>query len=53
MLSEYFDIGDFFGEVVRFGVGTFIVGAIQMLMGYVFVTTMNYAAEGQVSDKLY
>lgn len=47
-LSVYLGIEDFFTEVVRFGVGTFAIGGIQMVMGYIFVTTMNYAAEGQV-----
>ncbi|XP_063889978.1 ATP-dependent translocase ABCB1-like isoform X2 [Scylla paramamosain] len=47
-LTEFLGIGDFFEGVVRFGVGTFLVGFVQMLMGYIFVTSMNYAAEGQV-----
>ena len=52
MLSDMWNVNDFFYEVVRFAVGTYIVGLIQMLMGYIFVTTMNYAAEGQVSAKI-
>ncbi|XP_045621631.1 ATP-dependent translocase ABCB1 [Procambarus clarkii] len=48
MYVEKYGVKDFFHEVVRFGVGTIIVGTVQMIMGYVFVTTMNYAAEGQV-----
>ncbi|KAK8735748.1 hypothetical protein OTU49_005300 [Cherax quadricarinatus] len=48
MIKEKYGIKDFFEEVVRFGVGTIVIGAIQMVMGYIFVTAMNYAAEGQV-----
>nr|WEU75111.1 ABCB1-mScarlet-I fusion protein [Vector pPB-pCoBlast-actin5c-abcb1(67-1411)-mScI] len=40
--------GDFFTQVMRFGAGTAIIGGIQLLTGYVFVTCLNYAAEGQV-----
>lgn len=47
-LSEFLGVGDFFDGVVRFGVWTFIVGFVQMFMGYIFVTALNYAAEGQV-----
>ncbi|CAL4059023.1 unnamed protein product, partial [Meganyctiphanes norvegica] len=39
---------DFFQEVTKFGIGTAIIGVIQFLMGYIFVSTLNYAAEGQV-----
>nr|QFU47755.1 P-glycoprotein [Palaemon carinicauda] len=39
---------DFFTEVVIFGGGTIGIGAGLMIFGYVFVTTLNYAAEGQV-----
>lgn len=49
-LSVQLGVEDFFSEVVRFGVGTFGVGAVQLVMGYIFVTTMNYAAEGQVRE---
>ncbi|XP_071520197.1 ATP-dependent translocase ABCB1-like [Panulirus ornatus] len=44
----YSGTGDFFGEVIKFGVGTFIVGLAQMVLGYVFVSALNYTAEGQV-----
>ncbi|KAK7086306.1 tRNA N6-adenosine threonylcarbamoyltransferase [Halocaridina rubra] len=47
-LKKSLGFGDFFHEVVVFGSGTIGIGAAQLLMGYVFVTTMNYAAEGQV-----
>ncbi|XP_069945791.1 ATP-dependent translocase ABCB1-like [Cherax quadricarinatus] len=46
--AAYENKGNFFGEVVKFGVGTCIIGTVQMVMGYIFVTAMNYAAEGQV-----
>ncbi|XP_064091932.1 ATP-dependent translocase ABCB1-like isoform X2 [Macrobrachium nipponense] len=39
---------DFFHEVVTFGGGTIGIGAGLMVFGYIFVTTLNYAAEGQV-----
>ncbi|XP_071519936.1 ATP-dependent translocase ABCB1-like [Panulirus ornatus] len=47
-LMSFLGVDDFFQEVVRFGVGTIIIGAVQMVMGYILVTSMNYAAEGQV-----
>ncbi|KAG7166971.1 ATP-dependent translocase ABCB1-like [Homarus americanus] len=46
--TPYPEDESFFEKVVVFGIGTFIIGGIQMVMGYIFVTTMNYAAEGQV-----
>ncbi|XP_042225494.1 ATP-dependent translocase ABCB1-like isoform X2 [Homarus americanus] len=48
MEEVYGGNGDFIGEVVTFGVGTIIVGVIQLLAGYILVAAMNYAAEGQV-----
>ncbi|XP_076061207.1 ATP-dependent translocase ABCB1-like [Oratosquilla oratoria] len=39
---------DFNSQIIMFGAGTAIIGLVQMVMGYVFVTTLNYAAEGQV-----
>lgn len=51
MITEQYGVEDFFQEIVKFGAGTFIIGAVQMLMGYIFVTSMNYAAEGQVREK--
>ena len=35
-------------EISRFGAGVSIIGAINFLMGYIFVTCLNHAAEGQV-----
>ncbi|XP_037800229.1 ATP-dependent translocase ABCB1-like [Penaeus monodon] len=47
-ITASYGIEDFFQEIVKFGAGTFIIGAVQMVMGYIFVASMNYAAEGQV-----
>lgn len=47
-IAASYGIEDFFQEIVKFGAGTFIIGAVQMVMGYIFVASMNYAAEGQV-----
>ncbi|KAF2354674.1 ABC transporter type 1 transmembrane domain [Trinorchestia longiramus] len=39
---------NFFSEVIRFGAGTGLIGLVQLITGYIFVTCLNYAAEGQV-----
>ncbi|KAA0184411.1 ABC transporter, subfamily ABCB/MDR [Hyalella azteca] len=38
---------DFFSDVIRFGAGNAIIGGVQLVTGYIFVTCLNYAAEGQ------
>ncbi|KAK7086309.1 hypothetical protein SK128_014011, partial [Halocaridina rubra] len=47
LLTDLLDVGDFFTQVIIFGAGTIGIGVAQMLFGYIFVATMNYAAEGQ------
>ncbi|KAK3887408.1 hypothetical protein Pcinc_008524 [Petrolisthes cinctipes] len=47
-LTVLLDVDDFFHDIAVFGIGTFVIAAIQLVCGYIFVTTMNYAAEGQV-----
>ncbi|CAG0881352.1 unnamed protein product [Darwinula stevensoni] len=39
---------DFEEEMEIFGIGTAAIGAVQLLMGYIFVSSLNYAAENQV-----
>ncbi|CAL4059035.1 unnamed protein product, partial [Meganyctiphanes norvegica] len=47
-LMEAFAKEDFFKEITKFGIGCTIIGILQLAMGYIFVASMNYAAEGQV-----
>ena len=39
---------NFLDEITRFGMGTAIIGFINFIMSYVFVTCLNHAAEAQV-----
>lgn len=43
---------DFTTEIKIFGGGTAIIGTIQLICGYIFVTTLNCAAEEQVSKAI-
>ena len=38
----------FFDQITKFGLGTVTIGAINLVMAYIFVTCLNHAAECQV-----
>ena len=38
----------FFAEISRFGTGAAIIGLVNLISSYLFVTCLNYAAESQV-----
>ena len=42
------EVPDFFEEILTFGIGSIVLGFIQMFFGYIFVACFNYAAQGQV-----
>lgn len=42
---------DFSSEITKFGAGTSIIGAVMWVLSYVFVATMNHAAENQERPK--
>ncbi|KAK4292716.1 hypothetical protein Pmani_034533 [Petrolisthes manimaculis] len=39
---------DYFSEVIKFGVGASVIGVALIILGYLFVATLNYTAEAQV-----
>ncbi|KAK3865155.1 hypothetical protein Pcinc_029218, partial [Petrolisthes cinctipes] len=39
---------DYFSEVIKFGVGASGIGVALVILGYLFVATLNYTAEAQV-----
>ena len=38
----------FYAEIARFGTGAAIIGLVNLISSYLFVTCLNYAAESQV-----
>ena len=38
----------FYAEISRFGTGAAIIGLVNLISSYLFVTCLNYAAESQV-----
>ena len=44
---------NFLDEIWVFGVGTAIIGSINFIMSYVFVTCLNHAAESQVCKAFF
>ena len=42
------DRGLFYSEIVHFGRGAAIIGLVNLVASYLFVTCLNHAAESQV-----